>query len=220
MSPVTTLRRIAALCALVAAAAASPGVAADIPDLAANPQVAIEEVDAAITAVEARDNLDEETRGEVLEQLRDARARLQSRDVARQAAATFAAAIDEAPAETADLRAALEAPPPEPPTASTLGVDDDTPLRDLEQRLVRESALLDSIDAEVLQLEAAIAALEQFPSEARTSMATLRDEIAQSDASLAAEPPPDEPVTLTQARQLATGLRQGDGLVGRRFRRQ
>ena len=185
----------------------SPSANAVIPTVPADGTVSIEQIAAAIEAIQAREDLDEESRAPILEQLRDAQAQVQNRQALEQAAAGFAAVIDTAPVEIADLTADLNQPPPPDPTPENLGVGEDTELRELERILTREDATLDSTEARLAQIEADIQTGEARPAEARARIDELRTAIGDLERSLTEMPAGDEQTDLARAQRLATELR-------------
>jgi hypothetical protein len=113
--------------------------ASPIPSVSSDEAISVEQIEAAIAAVEAREGLDEETRSKVVDQLRDAQAQLQNTKAAQAAAASFADAIQTAPAETEKLRKRLNQGSAPAPTAASLGIGESTPLPELEQALANRS---------------------------------------------------------------------------------
>ena len=99
-----------------------------------------EQIESAIAGVEARDDLADAVRAEVVELLRAAQSQVQNRRVAEAAALAFAASIEEAPGQTQVLRDELDQPLPPPPEPDDIGVDDGTTLVELEQMLALELA--------------------------------------------------------------------------------
>ena len=76
-----------------------------IPSIPTEGSVTAEQLDSAISAIEARDDLDEETRGQVVSLLRDTQAQIGNKASSEAAAAAFADGLETAPAETEKLRA-------------------------------------------------------------------------------------------------------------------
>ena len=185
----------------------APGVFAVVPSLTPEGTVTLDQIEAATSAIEAREDLSEENRNGILEFLRDAQAQVQNRTQFEQDAASFIAATETAPAKIEELTAELNEDAAPPPTAETLGVSEATELRELEQILSRESATLDSAEAQLAQLESEIKAAENRPAEARTRIDELRTEISDIEGRLDEAAPPGELKELTDARKLATELR-------------
>jgi potassium efflux system protein len=177
-----------------------------VPSISAEGTVSAEQIESAIAAVEAREGLSEETRTRVIDQLRDAKARLQNAQSARADAAAFAEAIQTAPAETETLRRQLDEPAPDAPTAESLGIDESTPLTELEQALATKLAASAAAEARLADLESQITAQADRPSKARAKINALRSGMDEQAATIDSEPPPAEPAILTDARKLAAQL--------------
>ena len=193
---------------MTASFAASPARAeSPVPPLAADGSVSAQQIDSAIAAVEAREGLDEETRTRVVDQLRDAQAQLQNAKSARESAATFAAAVRSAPAETEQLRKRLDENAPAAPTAASLGITDSTPLAELEQNLTTKLAEIAAAEARLADLETQITAQADRPARARTRINELRSGMDELAAIVESPPPPGEPAMLTDARKLAAQLK-------------
>ncbi len=197
------------LALLVAATIAAGSARADspIPRLPADGPVSAEQIDSAISAIEAREGLTEETRSRVIEQLRDARVQLQNAKSAQDSAAAFEAAIQTAPAETEKLRKQLDQQAPPAATSESLGVGESTPLADLEQALAAKMAEVTGAEARLADLESQIAAQAERPTKARARINELRAGIDELAAMIASQPPPGEPAILTDARRLAAQLK-------------
>ncbi len=185
----------------------SQGALAAVPSISSESNVLVDEIDAAITAIEAQEDLDEENQGRILEQLRDARSQLENQAAAERDTASFKESMESAPGEIESLTAELNKPAQPAPTPESLGVTDQTELRELEQILTRESAALDSTNARLAQLEADIQSTGNRPAEARARIDELRSEISDLDRAREEAPPPGETKELTDARVLAAELR-------------
>ncbi len=188
-------------------AAGSARADSPIPRLPADGPVSAEQIDSAISAIEAREGLTEETRSRVIEQLRDARVQLQNAKSAQDSAAAFEAAIQTAPAETEKLRKQLDQQAPPAATSESLGVGESTPLADLEQALAAKMAEVTGAEARLADLESQIAAQAERPTKARARINELRAGIDELAAMIASQPPPGEPAILTDARRLAAQLK-------------
>jgi len=197
------------LLAVIAAAFAAGPVSADspIPQLSADGSVTAEQIDSAIAAVEAREGLDGETRTKVVDQLRDARAQLQNTQAARESAAAFAVSIKTAPAETQQLRRQLDETASAVPTPASMGIDESTPLTDLEQQLATKLAELAAAEARLAELDSQIANQADRPAKARARIDELRGGMDELAAQTTAQPPPGEPAMLSDARRLAGQLK-------------
>jgi len=178
-----------------------------LPVIPTDGSVTAEQLDTAIKAIESRESLDDATRKQILDQLRDAQAQLQNRQAADAAADAFTAAIQTAPDETASLRRQLDAPVGAPPTLRSLGIAPTATLPDLEQALSAKLAELASAQARLADLEAQVTAMADRPAKARERINALRDRLDQLLAATTAAPPPGEAGDLSNARRLATELK-------------
>ena len=168
--------------------------------------ISTEQIESAIAAVEAREGLDAETRGRVIDRLRAAQAQLQNIQASRAAAAAFAESVQTAPAQTEELRRRLNEEKPAAPSAASLGIDDSTPLPELEQRLATKLAEVASAEARLAELEAQAAKQAERPTSARERLNELRDGMDELAAVVESDPPPGEQAILHQARKLAAAL--------------
>ncbi|MEM1202997.1 MAG: mechanosensitive ion channel domain-containing protein [Acidobacteriota bacterium] len=165
--------------------------------------VTIEAIDAALERVDNTLELDEATRGRLVDQLRQARSYLRSKQAAEAAAATYAAAVQTAPRETLRLRAKLDDVTLAAPSAESLGVDEQTSTPVLEGMLTNALGQLAAIEAKLLSLETEAAAEADRPPEIRERLAELR---AIREESIPEEPVTGEVQALGDARRLAAQL--------------
>jgi potassium efflux system protein len=179
-----------------------------IPSVPSDGSVSLEQIESAIAAVEVQEGFDDETRGRVVDQLRDAQAQIQNRLSAEAAAAAFAQAINTAPDQTAEIEQQLVGEPGLQPTDESVGLRDDMSLADLEQVLARESAALTGVESSLSELESEIGLQEDRPAQARQRIDELRTNRDELNQQIDAEPPPSESPILTDARRLATNLRR------------
>ena len=186
-----------------------PATAQDlaIPDISGAGEVSAETVDGAIAAVEALENIDEELRTSVIEQLQNAATQLQNREAAEAAAVSFSESLTTAPARTEQLRAELEREV-SPPTLDSLGIDPGDDLENLTQRLSQELADQVSAEARVTDLEARVEAQASRPAAARTRISELRASRDELAAVLESAPSPGEAQILTDARRLGASLQR------------
>ena len=189
-------------------AAASAWSQTVIPSVPSDGSVSMEQIESAIAAVEVQEGFDEETRGRVIDQLRDAQAQIQNRLSAEAAAAAFAEAIDTAPDQTAAIEQQLVGEPSLQPTNESVGLRDGMSLSDLEQVLARESAALTGVESSLSELESEIGLQEDRPTQARQRIDELRASRDQLNQQIDAEPPPGESPVLNDARRLAANLRR------------
>jgi len=176
------------------------------PDDAVDAQATADLIATSIGAVEARTDLDDETRATVVEQLRNAELQLQRKTVAESSAAAFTAALETAPGETEALLARVTEEAPPVPTSQRLGISDQAELGELEQMLAQAVAESAAVGRDLSELEEQIEAQEKRPSAGRDRIAELRDSRDELALQIAAEPPPGEPQVLTDARNLRAQL--------------
>jgi potassium efflux system protein len=205
-APIDLAARI--LIVFVLAALPAAGQEFTISGIAADGSVNAEQIESAIKSVEAREDLADEIRGNVVDQLQDAQAQVQNRLAAEAAASAYTEALISAPAETAALREVLDTEAPAPPTAESLGITDATTLEEITQWLSKELADQVALDSKVSDLEAQIKAQESRPADVRTRINELRDSREELAAVIQMPPPPGELQVLTEARKLNTELRR------------
>ncbi len=166
------------------------------------------QIGAAIEAVEGRQDLDAETRASVIAFLRVAETQLESKRSADAMAEQYSGSLDTAPAEADALRAQLLGQSPESVTIESLGIDDSSPLAELQQRLAKETAELYAVDSELAELNSQVETQIGRPAVARERIAQLqrtREELAtNADGSVVI----GEEQILTDARKLAAQSRR------------
>jgi potassium efflux system protein len=180
--------------------------ASPIPTIPTDGTISSEQIESAIAAVEAREGLDDETRARVIDLLRDAQAQLQNMKSSQAAAAAFTESLRTAPAETERLRQLLDEEAPEP-TPDSLGIDEKTPLTDLEQALATKIAEVAALQARLADLESQESTKAERPARARERINELRDGMDAISAVVESAPPPGELTIVTDARRLAAELR-------------
>ena len=197
---------LSALLLIALPGAAWPDLA--IPVMPADGSLTVEQLESAIRAVEASEDIGDESLTKVVEQLRDAQLQVQNRIAAEAAATAYAQALDSVPAETLRLRATLDNDVVAPPTAESLGIDDRTVLAELEQALSKASGDLAAVDARWTELESQIKTQEGRPAKARERINELSRSRAELSAMIELPPPPNELQALTEARQLSATLKR------------
>ena len=200
------LLRKLALGAVIAFAGSLAWAASPIPTIPTDGTISSEQVASAIAAVEAREGLDDETRARVIDQLRDAQAQLQNKQSSLAAAAGFTKSLQTAPAETEKLRRLLNKEAPAP-TPASLGIDDTTPLADLEQALATKLAEVAAAEARLADLESQESTQAERPAKARERINELRGGMDAISAVIDSTPPPGELAIVTDARKLAAELK-------------
>ena len=177
-------------------------------DVVVPESVSRQEIDSAIAVVESRQGLDDETRRVVTEYLLDARVQIENRLNAEAAAEQFSAALDTAPDETAALRISLDEASPAPPTAENLGIDEQTTLAELEQKLAQESANLAAIESRLAVLKTAVENELDRPSVARARINQLRDSAQELAAIVTANESTGEQQIIVNARKVVAQLKR------------
>ena len=184
-------------------------VAADspIPVVSAGGTISVEQLDTAINAVMAREGLSDESRNAIIDRLRDAQAQLQNRQSSESTAATYANALETAPAETKALRLRLDEPIGQPPTADSLDITDDSPVDEIERLLSGRATEIAGAEARLSEIDSQLSALEERPAAARQRINELRTTRDQIASQVDAAPIPGESPLLSDARKLAAQLR-------------
>jgi potassium efflux system protein len=193
---------------LVVLTAVSVRAAPPIPTMPQEGVVSAEEIEAAIKAVEARDDLAKDVKAKIIDRLHQAQ---RYREAYLSNVATmerYVKARDAAPKETERLRKELEAPPKTEVTAKQLDISDRTPLVELEQRLAQEQANLTALETKLSEFDNGIQEQLARPNQARERLTEVRQSQDQLAAALDASPPPGEPEIQTQARKLAFKLQR------------
>ena len=179
-----------------------------IPGIAADGSLSIEQIESAIQSIATREEISDEVRSSIVEQLRDAQAQVQNRLAAETAASAYTDSLLTAPAETESLRAGLDAETPVPPTLEGLGIVDATTLDELTLMLSQELAEQISIESQLIELDAQVEAQGSRPADARRRIGDLRTSREELAAVMNTSPPPGEQQALTDARMLNTELRR------------
>ncbi len=196
------------LIALVLLAFPAVGQEFTLSGIATDDNVSVEQLESAIKSVEAREDLADEIRGGVIEQLRDAQAQIQNKLAAEAAAESFTQALNTAPAESEKLRAILDSEVPAAPTVDSLGITDATTLDELTQWMSKEMAEQVAFESRLGEFKAQIEVQEGRPVEARTRINELRSSRAELAAILEVPPSSGEQQVLAEARTLNTQLRR------------
>ncbi|MDH4072655.1 MAG: mechanosensitive ion channel [Gammaproteobacteria bacterium] len=210
MNPRVSLFPHARIALTLLAALAAATVAAQEPSFGTIPTdgtATVEQIDGLITTVEARADLEETLRTSVLEQLRDARLQVENRIAAERAAAEFADALINLPAQTRAIRDGLNDEAVTDVSLGDLGISERTPLQELEQRLAQERAELATAQSRIAGTEAQIAAEEARPAQARQRIVELRQRRDELTALAGGAAAPGQPALLTDASRLAARLR-------------
>ncbi|MEM8929654.1 MAG: mechanosensitive ion channel domain-containing protein, partial [Acidobacteriota bacterium] len=197
MAGILTAVWIATVCVVIASAQTSTLV----PDARG---VTAESLDAALEAAVADGELDEPTRTALVDQLRQARAHLRSRQSADAAAAAYAATVRSAPRDTQRLRAKLDESTRDASTVESLGIDERTATSVVDGALTSALVELAAAEAQLAAYDAEAAAEADRPAAIRERLAALR----ARGPSTAAVSPVGEPQVLGQARRLTFQLEE------------
>ena len=190
---------------LLAAGAATADLS--IPLVSAADSMTTEQLETAINAVTAREGLSPETRAAIIDRLRDAQALLQNRQSSESMADAYSNALETAPAETQALRRQLDEPLGPPPTIDSLGIQDDTPVDEIERLLSGRSTEIAGAEARLSEIDSQLKALEERPATARQRINELRATREEIASQVDAPPIPGESPLLSDARRLAAQLR-------------
>ena len=177
-----------------------------IPDVAPDRAITVEQIEASVTALQAQEGLDEETRTRVSDLLANARVQISNRLAAETATAEYSASIQEAPAEIERLREELATETTPVTDPSELGISDTTELAELEQELARQVARLTAAESSLAELEGELEREDARPQQARQRIDELRSERDALDEAGAGSS--DEASILQEARRLTTSLRR------------
>jgi potassium efflux system protein len=152
--------------------------------------------------VEASADLDEPTRKELLDLYRSALAYLDQADTYNAATSEFRESRESAPATVRAIREELEK---QQRTGETViaGVTDKTPLADVEQALLREKTRLDSVDADLSELQDHLLSEADRRNLARQQLTNVKQRMDQIAVAIKLAAATNESPRLTEARQWA-----------------
>jgi len=157
-------------------------------------------IETKLKEADASTDLDEATKGKLTEQYRKVLSNLEAKKSYEAKAGEFAKALEEAPGETARLRAQVagvpEQPRPEPVPA-------DASLQTVEQLLAKQLADTTYEETRLATLDKALETVAKRPGEARARLAEVKRQIDDLDTALAAPAAEGEAVNLVQARRWA-----------------
>lgn len=206
-SRISSAAGLSTLACLLIGIASTPVVAQSIiPDVAPDRAVTVEQIEASVTALQAQEGLDEETRARVSDLLANARVQINNRTSAESAAAEYSSIIETAPAEIERLREELATSTTPVSDAAELGISDATGLPELEQELARQVARLTAAESSLTGLEDELEREDNRPQQARQRIDELRgerDALDQADTETS-----DEALILQEARRLTAVLRR------------
>ncbi len=93
------------------------------------------------------------------------------------------------------------------PTPASLGIDDTTPLADLEQALATKLAETAATEARLVELDTQVSTQTERPAKARERINELRSGMDAISTAIKSAPPPGELAIVTDARRLAAELK-------------
>jgi potassium efflux system protein len=199
---------VGALFLVLCFAALAIKAAPPIPGGQSETAVSQEELEAKIKEVEAMGDEDAVLKDKLVELYRSAVRFLEASHSHEAAAAAFTEAIESAPREAQRLRRRLEEASNAPVTPEYLQLGEDTPLSELEQRLVKENADLSALEAKLADLEKQLQEQQRRPNVARERLTKLKQNQEEISRQLDAPAAPEEPTSLTEARTLALQLQR------------
>jgi potassium efflux system protein len=164
-------------------------------------------INAKLKEVEAAKELDEDTKGTLIELYRKALSNLEKEQASTQAATAFSKARETAPAEARADREELEQLQKKYPTV-TLEVTEKTPLADVEQLLINEKANQAAVDAKLAELEKQLTAETERPAAIRQRITADRQRQELISNELEQATPPGELPRLSEARRLSLQAEQ------------
>ena len=150
--------------------------------------------------LEAATNLDEKTKATLTKLYRKTLRNLEQERASTEASAAFTKARKTAPAEARAVRKTLEKFEQESPTV-TLDVSEDTPLAEIEQKLLDEKANQAAVDAKLDKLEKQLTTEVERPTAIRQRISEARQSQEKIDSQLKQAAPAGELLKLTEARQ-------------------
>ena len=175
---------------------------------AAANEIRIAGVDSMIDETSSREDLDDETKTQVLELLRDARTQIQVRRAAEAAAEEFTASLNTAPAELEELRSALEASLPAGTASDAAAIDENATVEELQQELAAAIADLSAAESQLADLKEQVEVQISRPAAARERLGQLRHSQQELESVGDSQTVTGEPRILSDARALATRLRR------------
>jgi len=187
---------------------AASGQDLQLSSVSASVDVTAGEIDSMIEAIESREDLDEDTKTQVLQYLHDAQAQVQIRLDAETAALGYAASLDTAPAELEELRAALDEYPHSGPATDRPETEETATLEELQQRLAREMADQTVADSRSADLKGRVEIEIGRPIVARERISQLR--ISREELATLIESPatPGEAKIVSDSRHFAARLQR------------
>ena len=143
------------------------------PPVAAAPTLTLERVQSKIHAIEARQDLEEPLKNQLLELYRQTKGHLEVAQSHAASALSYQQAMQSAPAEIKRLHQALEQEPGSaiPPTVA------DTPLPELEQQLLKAEADMAGVQSKQADLARLIQESQDRPAQARDELAAARQDL-------------------------------------------
>jgi potassium efflux system protein len=157
-------------------------------------------VETKIKEVEARGDMDEETKATLTELYRKTLSELETSESYDADAAAFDVQRQSAPVETAKIRSQLEKKLVTP-NRESMKVSAQTPIAELEQLLASEEADLTAVEAKLSDIEALLQKEANRPNEARARLNELKQKQQKVEADTKLPQPAGELPALTEARR-------------------
>ncbi len=172
--PVLSLQRIA-LILLLLLVWFPDSWAKELPKTSSNPQTVVtpQILEAKIKDVEATPDLEETAKKNLVELYRKSLANLETAVANNTQAETFAQSIETAPAETQKIRARMEKLIHQP-VVEAIDVPDGTPIKDVEQLLLKAKTMFTTIEAKVATLTSQLASQGERPAKASQRLAEVK----------------------------------------------
>jgi potassium-dependent mechanosensitive channel len=174
------------------------------PPVAAGPILTLERVQSKIHAIEARQDLEELLKNQLLELYRQAKGHLEVAQSHAASALSYQQAMQSAPAEIKRLHQTLEQEPGSaiPPTVA------DTPLPELEQQLLKAEADMAGVQSKQADLARLSQESQDRPAQARDELAAARQDLEEVNDLLKAHAAPQGSPLLAEAERLMLQARK------------
>ena len=167
----------------------------------ATTSLTMEQVDAAIKATTDSTDLDDETKATITKQWTDAKSELTTQATEKAETAKAQQQLETLPAETARIKAELDAAAQTPPKPFTLDLPASTTSKQLELQLTAAKTDLASRQQTLMQLEDQLKVLKDEPTKLRDDLKKVQMELETVEKNLALPPVAGEKPRLTAARK-------------------
>jgi len=159
-------------------------------------------IDSKIKEVQAATDLDDATKGKLIELYRKTLSSLEAADAFDTKAAAYTQSLKTAPAQAAEIRKALD-------TAQKAGEGEtepppkDMPLQELDQRLAKTQADAAAVEAKLTDMDKTLETRAQRPTAARQRIIEAKKELDDLEAQLGLPPPDNQSPLVTEAQRWA-----------------